>query len=447
MKKLSALATLIALALQGFAAQDAPLNLSVCDFLKDPLGQNLEELRFNWQLPAAREGAAQSAYRIAVFDAENPGGEPLWDSGKVESEQSLFVPYEGKSLKSRQAALWKVKIWDEGGRESPWSESAKFELGLLDNSDWQASWISSSKAPAPASGFGDWLQPNGKAPRECDCPKDLIGTAYFARCAEIVSKSAEILGLKEDAKAYAELARQVKKAYKEKFVEPDLKLKSDSQTAYLLTLAFDMLEEKERPKVFEHLLKAIERADFHLNTGFVGTPLINPVLTRFGRSDIAYRLLNNETYPSWLYPINQGATTMWERWNSYSHEKGFGDAGMNSFNHYAYGAIGQWLYKDAASLWHDESAPGYKNIIFAPKLGGGLTCAKATKQTPYGLAESNWKIEGKNFIWKVRVPANSTASLALPEGLEGAIINSKPLPDGLAKLKSGSYEIRAKLKN
>ena len=185
----------------------------------------------------------------------------------------------------------------------------------------------------------------------------------------------------------------------------------------------------------------------------MGTPLLTEVLTRYGRPDLAYRLLLNENFPSWLYPIAQGATTMWERWNSYSHKAGFGDASMNSFNHYAYGAIGQWLYKSVAGIWRDESAPGYKNIIFNPKPGGGFTFASATHETPYGFAASSWKLSDGVMEWQITIPPNSTGTVVFPTTRAESIrVNGYKVPekdfvrnpDGtltINKMPSGVYQI------
>ncbi len=310
---------------------------------------------------------------------------------------------------------------------------------------------SSNNFIRPEIGYGDWLQPN--RPRgKSDASKAMIGTAYFARSADLASKTAKALGKSADAKEYARLASDVKDAFCKKYLKTDGTVENDCQTAYLLALAFDILPENMRAKSFEKLLAALKRDKWHLNTGFVGTPLLNPVLSRFGRSDIAYRLLNNETYPSWLYSVNQGATTMWERWNSYSHKDGFGDANMNSFNHYAYGAIGQWLYKDVAGIWRDDTIPGYKNIIFAPKPGGGLNFASASNATPYGAAASSWKISDGVMEWTVVIPPNATGTIVFPTANPRSIRvdgnrpaeSSLTIKDGypaMLKVPSGEYRI------
>ncbi len=169
------------------------------------------------------------------------------------------------------------------------------------------------------------------------------------------------------------------------------------------------------------LVKDLEKRKWHLSTGFVGTPLLAPVLTKFGRKDIAYKLLLQETYPSWLYSILQGATTMWERWNSYTKAEGFGDVSMNSFNHYAYGAIGEWMYNTVAGLELDPENPGYKHIIIRPQPQTKtkedkvkIAWVKCELMTRYGKVSSNWKLKGKKFFSSVEIPANTTATVILP---------------------------------
>ena len=153
----------------------------------------------------------------------------------------------------------------------------------------------------------------------------------------------------------------------------------------------------------------------------MGTPLLNPVLTKFGKTDIAYKLLLQKTYPSWLYSILQGATTMWERWNSYTRDNGFGDVGMNSFNHYAYGAIGEWMYNTVAGIELDPENPGYKHIIIRPQpqsnssgMEKRINWVKCELMTRYGKVSSSWKIKKGKFYAFVIIPANTTATVILP---------------------------------
>lgn len=265
--------------------------------------------------------------------------------------------------------------------------------------------------------YGDWLQPHSASGKlQGDTPRTLIGTAYFARSAKLTAQAARQLGMREEADRLEKLFASVASAFTKKFFDAEGKLSTDveSQTGYLLALGFDLLPETLRPKAVANLVRLIESADGHLRTGFLGTPLLAPVLDRFGHTDLAYQILFKETYPSWFYSIHQGATTMWERWNSYSHADGFGDAGMNSFNHYAYGAIGQWMQERIAGLAPDPEHPGYKHFFIQPAPGGPLTFARAELETPYGKAVSAWKLDNGMLEIEAVIPPNTSATLILP---------------------------------
>lgn len=258
-------------------------------------------------------------------------------------------------------------------------------------------------------GYGDWL--NIDSPT----PKDYIGTAFFAYDCQLMSQIASALGKNQDVLKYTRLGQQIKQAFRERFTSRGI-IQTPSQTAYVLALHFDLLEEKDRPQAFESLVRDIESRNNHLSTGFVGTPYLNHVLTRFGRADLAFALLEQKTYPSWLYPITQGATTMWERWNAYTHEHGFGDASMNSYNHYAYGAVGDWMYAAVAGIDLGSGFCGFKRIHFRPHVGGHLTFARASLESPYGRIESAWEREKDKTKFNFRVPPNTRATIYLPDG-------------------------------
>ena len=266
--------------------------------------------------------------------------------------------------------------------------------------------------------YGDWL--NLDAYTSCD----LIGTAFFAHSTELMSRIARVLGKDSDVQAYRELAQQVKDAFNREFVTPSGRVSSDTQTAYVLALAFDLLPMEKREAAVKLLRHDITEGGFghaplvntrkgHLSTGFVGVKDLNPTLTRFGELDLAYQLLNNEDYPSWLYPVKHGATTIWERWDGWTEAKGFQDPGMNSFNHYAYGAIGQWLYATVAGIDIDPDQPGYKRILIQPLPGGGLTWARGQLDSMYGRISSHWIIENDIFRLKVTIPPNTTARMRI----------------------------------
>jgi alpha-L-rhamnosidase len=256
-------------------------------------------------------------------------------------------------------------------------------------------------------GFGDWLSINAET------PNDLIGTAFLAHSSELLSKIAHELGKTEDETHFRSLFDNAKSAFNDRYVTPDGLLSPPTQTAYVLALHFDLLPEAARNAAVQQLVDDIGPRGWHLSAGFVGSSYVNPVLTKGGRTDAAYKLLFQKTWPSWLYPVTKGATTIWERWDGWTEEKGFQDPGMNSFNHYAYGAIGSWLYQSVAGI--DLAEPGYKKILLSPQLGEGLDWANASLESIHGRIESSWRKTEGGFIWDVLVPANTSATAHIPK--------------------------------
>ncbi|MBQ9949867.1 MAG: hypothetical protein IJO93_04000 [Clostridia bacterium] len=268
-----------------------------------------------------------------------------------------------------------------------------------------------------------------------------LASCYFANSADIVSKSAEILGYTDDAKKYAKLRDDIKAAFMKEFVNSDGSFKkhtvvvkkndkeyvseiSGFQSAYVCALWFSMLPDSLRPAVTKLLVQDIHEHGGLLNTGFLGTPYLTFALSDNGEDDEAFRMLLNEECPSWLYPVNLGATTVWERWDGIMPDGGvniYKQNGVNaaninmvSFNHYAYGAVGDWLYRRLCGIECDTA--GYKHFTVCPHVGGGFTFAEAEKKTCYGLIKSSWKLNGDMFELCVRVPVNTTASVILPDG-------------------------------
>lgn len=272
-------------------------------------------------------------------------------------------------------------------------------------------------------GFGDWLQPNTDNTRG-DTPKPLLGSAFYARSATILSETALVLGNSSDAERYEAEADRVRAAFAKHYFDDAGRLQNapETQTAYVLALKFGLAPPGLESQVADHLVRLISQADGHLRTGFLGTPYLAEVLDRAGHPGISYSLLFKETYPSWFFSINQGATTMWERWDSYTHEHGFNPKKMNSFNHYAYGAIGEWMYERVAGLAVDPANPGYKHFFIRPAIGGPLTSARAELETVYGKAVSGWKLDGKTLTLDVVVPPNTTATIEFPNGEENATV-------------------------
>ncbi|MGI6543137.1 MAG: family 78 glycoside hydrolase catalytic domain [Limnochordia bacterium] len=269
--------------------------------------------------------------------------------------------------------------------------------------------------------FGDWLNVDDPT------PKDLIAVAFRAYCLQLMATIADVLGQEQDAAQYLDELKEVKTAFRNEFVTPNGRLVSASQTGYVLALHFDLLQHQVRSQALERLVQRIHERNDHLSTGFVGTPYLLSVLSDYGHIDLAYKLLLNEDYPSWGYPISQGATTMWERWDGYRHDKGFQTPKMNSFNHYAYGAVGDWMYRHVAGLDTSAQQPGYRRITIRPRPGGGITWAKAELRTAYGYAKVHWQIADDQFVLTVTVPHNAEATIILPTN-DGAEILESGLP-------------------
>ncbi|MGC4038300.1 MAG: glycoside hydrolase family 78 protein [Chitinophagaceae bacterium] len=273
--------------------------------------------------------------------------------------------------------------------------------------------------------FGDWLfyrPDDDNDGRAAVTDKYLIAQCFYANSVQLLIKAAKVLGKEEDVISYTSLIQKIKDAFVKEYMTPNGRLVSGTQTAYVLALNFDMLPESLRSQAAERLAKNVESYDNHLTTGFLGTSYLPHVLTRFGYDSVAYKLLLQDSYPSWLYPVKMGATTIWERWDGQKTDSSFQTPGMNSFNHYSYGAIGDWMYRTVAGL--REGAPGYKQIIVQPHIGGNLTEANADLKTYYGNASSHWKIANGKLQMDVEVPVNTTAVVYIPvksadEVLEG----------------------------
>lgn len=264
--------------------------------------------------------------------------------------------------------------------------------------------------------FGDWLDYRGTDSR-WPTPvtnQELIATAFFAYSAQLLAQAAQVLGRTGDAERYTDLANRVKAAFDAEFVTPAGRIGPNTQTAYVLALHFDLLPEPVRLLAAQRLAEEVKQAGYHVTTGFVGTPYLCHVLSRYGFVDVAYKLLEQEGYPSWLYPVTQGATTIWERWDGIKSDGSFQDASMNSFNHYAYGAIGDWLYRVVAGIDLDVGAPGYRRIHFRPQPGGQLSYAKASLDAMVGRIESAWTLADGDFQLTVTIPANTEGIVHLP---------------------------------
>jgi alpha-L-rhamnosidase len=347
--------------------------------------------------------------------------------------------------------------WADAGVICPWAIYLRYgdTRVLEENYTAMGKWIAFQKRTSrdlirPDTAYGDWLAVDSVTPQRAPTPCDLIGTAYFAHTSGLMAKIADVLGKNTDAARYRALRAKIVAAFNREFVTSGNRVVGDTQTGYLLALGFDLLPQPSRRRAVDRLVGLIERNQNRLSTGFVGTPLLCPVLTRFGRSDVAFRLLMQRTCPSWLYPVLNGATTMWERWNSWTKADGFGEVGMNSFNHYAYGAVGEWLYASVAGIDFDPAVPGGRRLLLRPTLGGGLTYSHAKLKSPYGEIESAWTLRGRIWRWNVVVPPNTSACAEFPTSDRNAVrVNQKPLrlAPGVSGLKETNGKIEVQLQS
>ncbi len=281
--------------------------------------------------------------------------------------------------------------------------------------------------------FGDWLfyrPADDNDGRSAVTDKYLIAQCFFAHSIQLLVNAAKVLNNQNDVQKYSELMIHVKDAFLKEYMTSSGRLVSGTQTAYVLALQFDMLPDSLRAQAAKRLVNNIQDYDNHLTTGFLGTPYLCGVLTRYGYDTVAYKLLLQETYPSWLYPVKMGATTIWERWDGQKPDSSFQTPGMNSFNHYAYGAIGDWMYRNITGLDTYEEGAGYKKIRIFPHTGGNLNYASAELETGYGKVSVSWKLNNGNFSMDVEIPSNTTAAIFIPASAAASILeNGKPLSD------------------
>jgi len=264
--------------------------------------------------------------------------------------------------------------------------------------------------------FGDWLNIKDET------PKPVICTAYFAYSTKLMARIAGVLGKSDDAAMYNELFEKIKAAFNRAYVKPDGRIDGNTQTDYVLALSFDLLDGERQKQAAQYLVENIEKRDWHLSTGFIGTKSLMLTLAGIGRNDVANRLIHNDTFPSWGFSIAHGATSIWERWDGWTPEKGFQDPGMNSFAHYSFGAVYQWMVENIGGIQSD--GPAYKHILIAPQPDEKLAYADITYDSIRGPIETHWKKVGKHLNLKVTIPANTTATVAMPAADAASVFES-----------------------
>ncbi|MGY1815679.1 family 78 glycoside hydrolase catalytic domain [Blastococcus sp. SYSU D00820] len=314
--------------------------------------------------------------------------------------------------------------WGDAAVVVPWVLYQRTgDAGMLaDQWESMVAWIDAFAGRAGADldfpeggfSFGDWLDTAAPPdnPAAARTPWQCVATAYLARSARTVAAAAGVLG--RDGARFAELGERAAERFRAEYVTPNGRVAFPSQTAYAMALEFDLLTEAQRVHAGRLLAEQVLKDGWHIASGFLGTPLVTDALTHAGELPSAYELLLQREHPSWLYPVTMGATTIWERWDSMLPDGSINPGDMTSFNHYALGAVADWLHRTVAGI--APAAPGYRRLRFAPQPGPGITSAEATHETPYGAAAVAWSVEGSTLTLDVTVPPNTTAEVVLPDG-------------------------------
>ena len=341
--------------------------------------------------------------------------------------------------------------WGDAGVIVPWTTWVQYGDKAVIEENWDAMqrWMEFIQSRNPdflrkkgvGPNFADWLAPDENT------NKDLLATAYWALIANMMSEMAHAIGKEADAKRYDDVVQNIRAAFQKAYIKDDGEVGTGTQTSYVVALYTKMAPEALEPMLVDKLVKDIEARNWHLSTGFLGTPFLLFTLADHGRSDVAYRLLLNDTYPSWGYMLSKGATTWWERWNGDT-----GDPAMNSYNHYAFGSVIAWVYRYAAGIDTTPDSPGFKEIVIHPHLDARMTSARAEYDSIYGKIVSDWKgTPAGPFSLSVTIPANTSAKVVLP-AIAGAHLteDGNPLtvqPEGgsyVIQIGSGSYNFEVK---
>ena len=396
-------------------------------------------------------GDAETFMRAATYNADVGAFFTKWlvDLDDEQAASGAFpnmAPYTGGFSGG-------VAAWADAGTICPWTVYQVYNDRrlLAKHYDAMARWVefcrnNSKHLLRPAAGFGDWLS------IEADTPLDVIATAYFAYSTQLTAEAARVLGKTADARKYDELFRRIKAAFNRAYVAPDGRIKGNTQTCYVMALAFNLLPEEKRPAAVKYLVDDIQSRKTHLSTGFVGTSVLMPTLSSVGQTPLAYKLLLNDTFPSWGFSIKHGATSIWERWDGWTPEEGFQNPGMNSFAHYSFGAVARWMFQTVAGI--DMAEPGFQKLVIHPQPAEGLTWVNAAYRSIHGPIASEWRTENGRLTLHVTISANTTATVVIPttdssavtEGgqpvAEAAGVRVLPVENGRVRLEIGAGEYR-----
>lgn len=375
---------------------------------------NVASFFVKWLKDVAADQRAGGEVPVVIPDVLNPQGSPTaqtsagWGDVAVIAPLTMYKVYGDKDLLREQypsMQAWVEYIRKSAGDDHIWNKG---------------------------SVYGDWLfyhpPVNNHTEPDGHTDHDFIATAFYAYSTQLLIETANILGRTEDAAKYRTLHEKIKNVFIDEYVTKAGRVGTNSQTSYVLALMFGLLPEDLRAKAAKFLVDDIKSRGNRLSTGFLGTPYLCHVLSDNGYTDVAYDLLLQENYPSWLYPVKMGATTIWERWDGQKTDSTFQDAGMNSFNHYAYGAIGDWIYRVSAGI--EIAKPGYKHIAIQPHPTKRLEYSKASFESCYGTISSGWARTGSKIIVRTSIPVNTMATVKLPVNSVGKVTeNGKSITD------------------
>jgi alpha-L-rhamnosidase len=380
--------------------------------------------RFGWM------GDIQSFAQTAIFNMDMAAfftkfARDIRDDQAKDGRFPDFAPHPGDP----NTAFSGAPAWADAGVIVPWRayqnygdtriladqfEAARRWVDYIHKANPDLVWAKSRNNDYNDWLNGDWIKQTGWPAKGGSVPNPVFATAFFAHSTELVSKMATVLGRTDEARTYGTLFERIRSVFNERFVALDGHIEGDTQGGYALALSFDLLPEALRPKAKALLVENIHRYGDHLSTGIQTTHRAMLELTRQNSSDLAWQLLTNRTFPSWLYMVDNGATTIWERWDGFVKGRGFQDAGMNSFNHWAFGAVGEWMWRNIAGLNPDDSKPGWKHFIIAPKPGAGVNWAGGDYRSIRGRIACHWKLADSKFVIHVSVPPNTSASIRIP---------------------------------
>jgi alpha-L-rhamnosidase len=374
-----------------------------------------------------------------IVDAQTP-------QGAFTNVSPNTLPVEDSAAEGTSAwfqAMVGAPGWGDAGVIVPWTTWVQFGNVEMISRNWDSMqrWMAFIKSHNPdfirknavGPNYADWLAPDEHT------DKTLLATAYWALIAQMMSEMAHAIGKNADAKQYDDLVANIRDAFQKAYIKKDGAVGTGTQTSYVVALYAKLAPKYLEPKLVQHLVADIESHDWHLSTGFLGTPFLLFTLADHGRTDVAYRLLLNESYPSWGYMLSKGATTWWERWNGDR-----GDPGMNSYNHYAFGSVVAWVYRYIAGIDTTISAPGFKKIVIHPRFDPRLTFAQGEYESVYGKISTEWTNPvGGHFRIKLTIPANTSADVYVPARRDthvferGKKVNADER-DGLFKIHIGS---------